>query len=160
MNGISIRLWSLIAVITISVPLAGCSDSSSTSTGSAVSPAGNGAASSDSSGPVKGGTMLTNMPNWPENLRVYGTGSNTYINSIIEGLCYESLCSIDPETLEFKPNLATKWKISDDKMKFEFEINPNAKWSDGKPVTSEDVIATYRLIMDESLQDPMNRVAM
>jgi len=109
---------------------------------------------------VRGGTMLTNMPNWPENLRVYGTGSNTYFNSIVGSLCYESLCGIDPNTLEFVPNLATHWKISDDKMKFEFRINPKAHWSDGKPVTAQDVVATYRLIMDETLIDPMGRESM
>ena len=109
--------------------------------------------------PVKGGTMLSNIPNWPENLRLYGTGSNTYLNSIVEGLCYESLCSIDPGTLEFTPSLASKWEISDDNMRFTFHLNPKARWTDGKPVTADDVIATYRLIADETLIDPMSREA-
>lgn len=106
---------------------------------------------------VKGGTMLTDVPNWPENLRMYGTGSNTYLNAVIQDLCYGSLCDLSPHTLEFVPRLASHWKISDDKMTFTFRINPKAHWSDGEPVTAEDVIATYRLIADETLVDPMNR---
>ena len=110
--------------------------------------------------PVKGGSIQTNIPGWPENLRVYGTKANTYLNSIIDSLCYESLCSIDSDTLEFKPALAEKWEISDDKMTFTFHLNPKARWSDGTPVTSADVLATYKLIMDETLIDPMTRAAM
>ena len=108
---------------------------------------------------VKGGTMLTSMPNWPENLRIYGTGSNTFMNSIVQELCYESMLELDPNTQEFVPSLASHWKISDDQLKFTFRIDPRAHWSDGKPVTSEDVIATYRLIADETLVDPVSREA-
>ena len=109
---------------------------------------------------VKGGTMLSDIPNWPENLRPYGTGANTYLNSIIESLIYETLLQIDPTSKEVIPALATHWKISDDKMKFTFRINPKAHWTDGNPVTAEDVVATWRLIMDETLVDPMSRETM
>lgn len=160
MNG-KIPFWSVLHALLIVVVIGGCGEKSSSKPVSASSSYGNGYAADDAEPvPVRGGTMLTNMPNWPENLRVYGTGSNTYLNSIIEGLCYESLCNIDPDTLDFQPGLAVKWTISEDKMKFTFELNPKAKWSDGKPVVAADVLATYRLIMDETLVDPMNRVAM
>lgn len=108
---------------------------------------------------VPGGAMLTNIYNWPENLRVYGTGSNTYLNSIVEGLLYESLLRLHPNTLDFAPGLATHWWISDDKMTFRYRINPKAHWSDGQPVTADDFIATYRLINDTTLVDPMSRDA-
>jgi microcin C transport system substrate-binding protein len=106
---------------------------------------------------VKGGMLLTNIPNWPDNLRVYGIRANTSLNYLIRDLCYESLCAINPHTLDFIPNLASHWKISDDNMKFSFRINPKAHWSDGRPVTAADVVATYRLIMDETLLAPMDR---
>ena len=70
---------------------------------------------------VKGGSIISYIPNWPENLRVYGTGSNTYLNSIVESLCYESLLSLHPETLEPVPSLASHWKISDDNMEISAE---------------------------------------
>lgn len=108
---------------------------------------------------VKGGTMLSHMPAWPDNLRVYGIKSNTFMNSIVEGLCYGSLLSLHPQTMEFIPDLATHWKISEDKMIFSFRINPKAHWSDGTPVTADDVRATYRLIADDTLLDPMSKEA-
>ncbi len=106
---------------------------------------------------VKGGTMLARMADWPDNLRVYGLGANTVQNDIFSRLCYDTLCDFDMNTLEFVPRLASHWKISDDNMKFAFRINPKAHWSDGKPVTADDVIATFRLLMDETLKWPSVR---
>jgi microcin C transport system substrate-binding protein len=104
----------------------------------------------------RGGTMMTNIPTWPDNLRIYGIGTTSF-NSILGNLCYESLCGMHPETLEPIPGLASHWKISADKMTFTFRIDPRAHWSDGKPVVAEDVAATYKLIMDESLLEPNYR---
>ena len=42
-------------------------------------------------------------------------------------------------------------------MTFTFRIDPKAHWSDGKPITADDVIATYNLIMDETTSEPMSR---
>ncbi len=106
---------------------------------------------------IKGRGILSYIPNWPENLRIYGTGANTYLNSIVESLCYESLCSLHPDTLETVPALASHWKISDDNLTFTFRINPQAHWADGTPVVAEDVVATYRLLQDDSLKDPMSK---
>src|SRR4030095_10786483 len=37
-------------------------------------------------------------------------------------------------------------------------LNPNARWSDGQPVVAEDVVATWSLIMDKTLQAPMEQI--
>ncbi len=106
---------------------------------------------------IKGGAMLSSIPTWPDNLRMYGTRSNTYLNYLVRDLCYESLLKLDPRTLDFLPSLASHWKISDDKMTFTFRIDPRAHWSDGKPVVADDVIATYRLLADDTLVAPMSK---
>ena len=104
---------------------------------------------------VRGGVISSYTPSWPENLRRFGTGSNTWLNYAIRDLCYEGLCGMHPETLETTPGLASHWQISEDKMTFRFRINPKAHWSDGKPVVAQDWIATYQLVNDDSLVDPM-----
>ena len=104
---------------------------------------------------VKGGVISSNIPSWPENLRRFGTGSNTWLNYVIRGLCFESLCSTHPVTLETIPNLATHWKIFNDNMTFQFRINPKAYWSNGRPVVADDWVATYRLLNDDTLIAPM-----
>ncbi len=108
---------------------------------------------------VKGGVIRTHLVSWPDNLRVYGIKSNTWLNSVLNGLCYESLLSMDPRTMEVIPRLASHWQIADDQMTFRFRINPSARWSDGKPVSADDVIATYRLVADDSLLDPMTKAS-
>ena len=73
---------------------------------------------------IKGGVILSNIPAWPGNLRMYGTESNTHLNFLIRDLCYETLCVLDPHTHEFAPGLASHWKISDDKMSSRFVSIP------------------------------------
>ena len=104
---------------------------------------------------VKGGSIKSYTPDWPETLRIYGKGSQNFTISIIESLCFESLCGIHPQSNETIPSLATHWHISDDKKVFRFKLNPAAKWSDGKPVRPEDIIATFKLLQDETLLDPV-----
>ena len=106
---------------------------------------------------VRGGLISMSIPSWPENLRRFGTGSNTWLNYTLLDLCYESLCGTHPLTLETTPSLATHWQISEDQMTFRFRINPKAYWSDGKPVVADDWIATYRLINDDTLIEPMTK---
>lgn len=107
----------------------------------------------------KGGTLRYIHTLFPRTMRIYGQNSGQVLNRrTIQELCYEPLLSLHPVTLEFIPSLATHWKISDDKMQFMFRINPDARWSDGMPVTSADVIATWDLLMDETILEPSNQI--
>ena len=95
---------------------------------------------------VKGGSIILSIPDFPGTLRMEGKDANSYVNYLLKyQIAYEGLLSLDPITEEFIPELATHWKISDDKREFTFRINPDARWADGKPVVAEDVIATWKL---------------
>ena len=107
---------------------------------------------------VKGGTLRHITSRFPATLRTLGQNSNYVENSTIEGLCYESLISTHPLNLDFIPVLATHWKISDDKMQFWFRIDPRARFSDGMPVTADDVVATWDLLMDETILEPSSQL--
>ena len=89
------------------------------------------------------------------NLRPLGYGVNTINGGLLSQLCYETLLGAHPFTNEYMPALASHWKISDDGMTYWYRINPNARFSNGKPVTAEDVAATYRLLTDEMLLSPL-----
>jgi microcin C transport system substrate-binding protein len=104
---------------------------------------------------LKGGQFRDYVIDFPGTLRLMGPESNTEFNYSVTALAYETLLGMHPSTLEYVPNLATHWQISPDKMTYRFRINPNARFSDGTPVTSEDVVATYDLMVDKTLQDPM-----
>ena len=65
---------------------------------------------------TKGGTIRSAISSWPENLRRFGTGSNTWLNYLIRDICYEFMCGQHPQTLEIIPGLASHWWESDDHM--------------------------------------------
>jgi microcin C transport system substrate-binding protein len=102
---------------------------------------------------VKGGVLHDVMYSFPGTLRMAGPEWNTSVNYEISSLMYEPLLTLNPTTLQYMPVIATHWKVSPDKKTFWFRIDPNARFSDGTPVTSEDVIASWKFHTDKSLQD-------
>jgi peptide/nickel transport system substrate-binding protein len=67
----------------------------------------------------------------------------------VMGLTYDLLVDSSPKDSSPVPGLADSWETSDDGLTWTFHLNKDAKWHDGKPVTSEDVAYTYRRILDE-----------
>ncbi|WP_341528544.1 ABC transporter substrate-binding protein [Nostoc sp. UHCC 0302] len=45
---------------------------------------------------------------------------------------------------EIKPALARSWEISEDQKRIIFTLRKGLKWSDGKPLTADDVVFTYK----------------
>ena len=52
--------------------------------------------------------------------------------------------------VDFEPRLAERWTWSADSLAITFELNRNAKWHDGRPVTATDVENGYLAIMDSA----------
>ncbi|MBU2530989.1 MAG: extracellular solute-binding protein [Elusimicrobia bacterium] len=102
----------------------------------------------------KGGELRSFWTSYPPTLRTEGPNSNLVTTSEIQGLIYESLVGLHPTTMEYIPGLADYWQISPDKRKFSFHINPKATWSDGSPVTAEDVVSTWEFRVREDIKDP------
>ena len=94
------------------------------------------------------------MSDFPATFRPYGKDENSQVARLIAGSVYEPLLTINPITLEFLPILASHWKVGEDGQTFWFRLDPNARFSDGARVTSEDVIATYNLAVDEKILSP------
>jgi microcin C transport system substrate-binding protein len=103
---------------------------------------------------VKGGSLIMSLNEFPATLRTIGQNSNSYFQEILSRTIYEAMLDFDPVTQDYIPCLATHWKISDDKKEFKFRLNPDARWADGMPVTSEDVIASWKLYTDPQIIDP------
>ncbi|MBI5402228.1 MAG: hypothetical protein HY959_02410 [Ignavibacteriae bacterium] len=103
---------------------------------------------------VKGGSISMSLIDFPNTLRIAGKDYNNEFNTVCGNLLYESLLNIDPVTSDYIPYLATHWKILDDNMTYKFRINPNARWADGKPLTADDFIATWKLFSDPGILNP------
>ena len=68
----------------------------------------------------------------------FATG-NQYMNF---QLLFNSLVKVDADESTYIPDLADTWDVSPDATEFTFQLNPDAKWHDGTPVTADDVIYT------------------
>jgi peptide/nickel transport system substrate-binding protein len=60
---------------------------------------------------------------------------------------YEGLTRENGLTGEAEPALAESWQFSPDKKRVVFKLRPHLKWSDGKPLTADDVVFTYQDIV-------------
>lgn len=68
------------------------------------------------------------------------------------GNMFEPLIGRNGYTLEYQDRLAEMPQVSKDGLTYTFKLKPNLKWSDGKPITVDDVIFTFDVIYDENVQ--------
>jgi len=61
----------------------------------------------------------------------------------IFGYTYEGLLTQNPIDGKIEGALAKSWEISPDKTKITFTMREGLKWSDGEPLTVDDVVFTY-----------------
>ena len=66
----------------------------------------------------------------------------------VENLMFEALTSQNPRTQAYIPGLAALPVESSDHLTFTFTMDPTAHWSDGKPLTAEDVVFSYKIIQN------------
>jgi oligopeptide transport system substrate-binding protein len=77
---------------------------------------------------------------------VNGVGEYNVISALLEGLVSE-----DPHDLHPVPGVAERWDISPDGRTYTFHLRPNAKWSNGDPVTAHDFVESYHRILSPAL---------
>ncbi|MFM1829728.1 MAG: hypothetical protein RLZZ558_68 [Planctomycetota bacterium] len=69
--------------------------------------------------------------------------TDVYGTRVIDSVC-ESLISLDPRTLTMRGRLADAWQVDPDGLWLRVHIRPEACFSDGSPVTAEDVRWTFK----------------
>ena len=107
---------------------------------------------------VPGGKITYAASSPPKSLNPYL--DNNVFSYQVFGSLYETLLGSDPLTADYAPGLARRWEISNDKKQFTFYIDPIARWSDGQPVTAEDVLWTFNAIMAPASQTGPAKVAL
>nr|WP_205091499.1 ABC transporter substrate-binding protein [Thalassobacillus pellis] len=66
-------------------------------------------------------------------------GESIYVTNQI----YDTLVRYKQEGTEVKPALATEWKVSDDGLKWTFQLREGVKFHDGTDFTAEDVVFNF-----------------
>ncbi|MEG3837350.1 ABC transporter substrate-binding protein [Microcoleus sp. MON2_D6] len=62
------------------------------------------------------------------------------------GYMYEGLINENGLTSQLEPGLAESWEVSKDGKKIVFTLREGLKWSDGQPMTTDDIIFSYEKI--------------
>ncbi|MBQ2645560.1 ABC transporter substrate-binding protein [bacterium] len=93
-----------------------------------------------------GGEFITStIGEGPKTFNPWTAKDNT--STEICALMFDSLLTTDVNTGEVKPNMAKSIEISPDKKHYKITLRKGLKWSDGKEITSDDILFTWNDII-------------
>jgi peptide/nickel transport system substrate-binding protein len=92
----------------------------------------------------RGGTMIIALEGEPTALTAHLSTDVSAI--IVANNLFSSLIGFD---FDFNPtpDLAERWETSADGLTYTFHLTPKARWHDGRPVTSDDVVYSFTEII-------------
>jgi peptide/nickel transport system substrate-binding protein len=70
------------------------------------------------------------------------------------GAITSDLVHINHQTQRTEPALAKSWTVSSDGRKYTMQLRHGLRFSDGAPFTSDDVVFSFQLYLDENLHSP------
>ncbi|EAQ96722.2 peptide ABC transporter substrate-binding protein [Congregibacter litoralis] len=71
---------------------------------------------------------------------------------------FEPLIIRNPYDESMEPGVARSWDFSDDAMSIVFHLNPEARWSNGEPITAEDFHWTWERALNPALGNQLANV--
>ncbi len=101
----------------------------------------------------RGGRYRTFVTTFPLTLRLVGPDSNGSFAGYMRANNL-GLVGIHPNTLQPLPELATHWAFGDDGHTIYFRLDPDARWSDGKPVTADDYLFALEFMRSKFILAP------
>lgn len=76
------------------------------------------------------------------------TGS---VESLIQDALFEGLVAWHPDDTDPHPGVAKSWDISEDGTVYTFHLRPEARWSNGDPLTAHDFVFSYQRLFSPAL---------
>ena len=107
--------------------------------------AGCGKRETDVEAGIRTQTLLVGNGGEPESLDPHL--QNSIPEGSISNALFEGLTTLDPTTLEPNPAAATSWAVSADGLVYTFHLRPEARWSNGEPVTAYDFAFAFQRIL-------------
>jgi peptide/nickel transport system substrate-binding protein len=114
------------------------------------------AAPSANETPVRGDWLVFHFLADPENLNPL-TSNEAGASSILSWI-FQPLLYVDPTTLELVPAIAKEPpKVSADHLEYVYTLRDDVTFSDGKPLSAEDVVFTMKVIRHPRVNAPAQR---
>ncbi|UPK42289.1 MULTISPECIES: peptide ABC transporter substrate-binding protein [Paenibacillus] len=105
----------------------------------------------ESNGLAKDQVLKINLTAEPPTLDP-AQAKDSQTNTVLKFL-YEGLVRIDADGKE-APGVAKDWTISEDGLKYVFNLNPDAKWSNGDAITAEDFVRSWERALKPETASP------
>lgn len=102
----------------------------------------------------KGGTQYGALDDFPRTLRLMGPDSNGSFRPFILDDVVLNMAHLHPDTLDHFPGLATEWALEPETGTVYIRLDPEARWSDGVPVTADDYFFMFWLYRSPYIRAP------
>ena len=70
--------------------------------------------------------------------------ASVYAENVGDNFAWADSCVRPNKDFEPQPNVCTKWETSDDGLTWTFNLEKDKVWSDGKPITADDLVFTLQ----------------
>lgn len=103
----------------------------------------------------KGGTFRYYMQDFPRTLRTIGPDATGGIRPYLLDYVAVYVLHAHPNIAgRMYPGLAREWAVDEANRTVYYRLDPDARWSDGRPVTTADVVFTFYLMRSPHLNEP------
>ena len=103
---------------------------------------------------IKGGTLHARLPDFPRTLRTVGPDSNDNFRTYLLDDLGMYLARVHPETLQLYPGLAESWAVDWKNRTVYIRLDPDARFSDGVPVTADDYLFMFWFFQSSYINAP------
>ena len=110
---------------------------------------------------VKGGTSYGTIQDFPRTLRTIGPDSNgSFRTLLLDDVAvliahrHPNIDEIGPNGFRYIAGLAKEWAIDKGSQTVYIRIDPKARWSDGKPITSDDFLFKFFFMHSSYIKAP------
>lgn len=103
----------------------------------------------------KGGTFFDAIADFPRTLRLMGPDSNGSFRRHLREYIAPSLAPQHPDFVdEHIPGIAREWALDPENATVYVKLDPSARWSDGVPITSDDMMFLFFMARSPYILSP------
>lgn len=102
-----------------------------------------------------GALVVSTIGEGPKTFNPFNTKDAT--SSTMAEIMYDGLVTTNPKTGEVIPKFAKSFEVSPDGLSYTFKLRKGINWSDGKPITADDVMFTWEKIIFAGLGNTSTR---
>ena len=102
----------------------------------------------------RGGTLNTFTGDWPRTLRFVGPDASGSFRRYILDSNALILVESHPQSDGYYPSIAKRWAVGADKRTVYFELDPDARYSDGEPVRVTDFFFHFYFMRSKHIKAP------